>query len=104
MGTWGGEKLVFHPVAYDCPSNNELTHRLLTFFPQDVPNGFRISHLTAEIFLSTGENEPVPCRQMLSMSKLAAKGTRKEIQVVLDWLLDTRRLILVLPQDKYLAM
>ena len=50
-GNLGGEKLVFHPVTYDCPSNDELTHRLLTFFPQDVPNGFRISHLTAEIFL-----------------------------------------------------
>ena len=53
--------------------------------------------------LSTGESEPVPHRQTLSMSKLAAEGTPKEIQVVLGWLLDTRRLILALPQDKYLA-
>ena len=52
---------------------------------------------------SAEKNEPVFRRQTLSMSKLAAEGTPKEIQVMLGWLLDTQRLILALTQDKYLA-
>ena len=39
----------FHPLAYDYPSNDALSDRFLSFFPQDVPRSFRISHLPPEI-------------------------------------------------------
>ena len=41
---------VSHPLAYDCPSNEQLTNRLLTHCPQLVPQHFEISHLPTEIF------------------------------------------------------
>ena len=37
------------------------------------------------------------------MEKLATEGTPKEIQIVLSWLIDTRRLTVALPQDKFEA-
>ena len=52
---------------------------------------------------SAGDDKPVLRRETLSLSKLAAEGTPKEIQIVLGWLLNTRRLVLALHQDKYLA-
>lgn len=74
-GNLGGERLVFHPVAYDCPSNNELTHRLLTFFPQDVPNGFRISHLTVEIFLFAQQSAQILKESLIQREKRDMKIT-----------------------------
>ena len=37
------------------------------------------------------------------MLKLLAKGSPAEQQIVLAWLLDTRRLLVSLPSDKYSA-
>ena len=52
----GGERRSFgnntpkiNPVAYDCPSNDELTHRFHSDFPQLIPKHFRISHLPSEV-------------------------------------------------------
>jgi len=39
-----------NPIAYDCPSNDELTHRFHSNFSQLIPKNFRISHLPPEIF------------------------------------------------------
>jgi hypothetical protein len=50
-----------------------------------------------------GEAEPVPRRPIFSPEKQAAEGTPAEIQIVLGWLLDTRRLLLALPTDKFRA-
>jgi hypothetical protein len=47
--------------------------------------------------------EPILRRAILSMEKLATEGTPEEIQIVLGWLLDTRRLLVALPQDKFEA-
>ena len=47
------------------------------------------------------EAEPVPRKETLSLPKLEAEGTPSEIMVVLGWLLDTRRLLLRLPKDKF---
>lgn len=38
-----------NPIAYDCPSNDELSHRFHSVFPQLIPENFRISHLPSEI-------------------------------------------------------
>ena len=50
-----------------------------------------------------GKEEPIPRRPILSETKLLAEGTPAEVQVVLGWDLDTRRLLILLPHDKYTA-
>jgi hypothetical protein len=49
------------------------------------------------------DKEPILRRAILSLEKLLKEGTPEEIQIVLGWLLDTRRLLVALPEDKYLA-
>lgn len=41
----------FHPLAYDYPSKDTLSNHFLSFFPQDIPKHFRISHLPPTILL-----------------------------------------------------
>ena len=48
-----------------------------------------------------GTSEPVPRRPILSPEKLAAEGAPAEIQQVLGWTIDTRRLTVSLPKSKY---
>ena len=50
-----------------------------------------------------GDEEPVKRRQLLEPSKLVAEGRPTEVLVVLGWLLDTRRLLISLPEDKHRA-
>jgi hypothetical protein len=50
-----------------------------------------------------GDNEPILRRAILSMIKLLAEGSPAEVQIVLGWLLNTRRLLVALPEDKYQA-
>jgi len=47
--------------------------------------------------------EPLPRQELPSMSKLAAEGRLEESKVVLGWRLDTRRLLIQLPEHKYIA-
>jgi hypothetical protein len=47
--------------------------------------------------------EPIPREPLLSMDKLAAEGAPGEIKIVLGWQIDTRRLLIQLPDDKWLA-
>jgi hypothetical protein len=49
------------------------------------------------------ETEPIQRRNVLSLPKLQAEGTPDERQIVLGWLLDTYRLLVLLPQDKFTA-
>ena len=48
-------------------------------------------------------NEPLPRRPILSSPKLIAEGSPAEVQVVLGWRIDTRRLEVSLPEDKFIA-
>jgi hypothetical protein len=50
-----------------------------------------------------GEAEPVRRRGLLSAPKLEAEGTPAEVQIVLGWNLNTRLLLILLPDDKYEA-
>jgi hypothetical protein len=50
-----------------------------------------------------GEAGPVPRRQNLSGPTLEAEGTRAELQIVLGWEMNTRRLLVILPFDKFVA-
>jgi len=47
--------------------------------------------------------EPIPRFELPSVSKLAAEGRLEERKIVLGWLLDTRRLLIILPDHKYIA-
>jgi hypothetical protein len=47
-------------------------------------------------------NEPLPRKCLLSLTKFIAEGTPEEVKVTLGWLLDTRRLLISLPDAKYL--
>ena len=50
-----------------------------------------------------GNDEPIPRRPILSPEKLEAEGTPAESQIVLGWSIDTRRLLIALPDDKFVA-
>ena len=47
------------------------------------------------------DDEPVPRRPILSQPKLLAEGSPAEVQIVLGWRIDTRRLEVALPDDKF---
>ena len=49
------------------------------------------------------EHEPIIRRAILSPTKLLAEGSPAERQIVLGWMIDTRRLRIALPEDKYSA-
>jgi hypothetical protein len=59
-------------------------------------------HLMSRPHAGDGQ-EPVPRRPLLGPDKLAAEGRPSEILVVLGWGMDTRRMVVFLPQDKYKA-
>ena len=48
-------------------------------------------------------NNPVPRKETLSLTKIQAESTPCEMMIVLGWWLDTRRLLLRLPNDKFVA-
>jgi hypothetical protein len=47
--------------------------------------------------------EPIVRRNILSLPKLLAEGTPNERQIVLGWMLDTRSLLVQLPEDTFVA-
>jgi hypothetical protein len=49
------------------------------------------------------DSEPIPRDPLISIKKLLAEGGLEEIQTVLGWILDTRRILILLPVDKFLA-
>ena len=48
-------------------------------------------------------NDPLPRNDLLAIDKAAAEITPAEVALVLGWLIDTRSLLMSLPDDKYLA-
>ena len=40
---------------------------------------------------------------MVEMEKAKAEGAAEEIKIVLGWILDTKRLLVSLPEHKYIA-
>jgi hypothetical protein len=80
---------------------------LIIVFLATLKNCRRQAHVVAVFVTSrphAGDTqEPILRRAILSMEKLATEGTPEEIQIVLGWLIDTRRLVVALPQDKFEA-
>ncbi|NER26088.1 MAG: hypothetical protein F6J96_36450 [Symploca sp. SIO1C2] len=52
---------------------------------------------------ATEAKEPIPRRQLLAPKKLSAEGRPSEVAIILGWEMDTRKLLLSLPEDKYQA-
>jgi len=81
---------------------------LIDTFPDSPENLARKPHAVPLAMHVTsrphaGAAEPILRRDILSLPKLLAEGAPAEQQIVLGWLLDTRRLLVSLPEDKYLA-
>jgi hypothetical protein len=81
---------------------------LIDTFPDTPENLARKPHVVPLAMHVTsrphaGKDEPILRRDILSLPKLLAEGAPAEQQIVLGWLLDTRRLLVSLPEDKYLA-
>jgi hypothetical protein len=49
------------------------------------------------------QDEPIQRESLLSLEKLAAEGAPSETKTILGWLIDTRRLLISLPDDKWRA-
>jgi hypothetical protein len=81
---------------------------LIDIFPDSPENLARKPHVVPLAMHVTsrphaGALEPILRRVILSLIKLQAEGSPAEQQIVLGWLLDTRRLLVSLPDDKYSA-
>lgn len=60
------------------------------------------AHLLSRPHAGDG-NEPVPRKPLFAANKLEAEGRPSEIRIVLGWGIDTRRMVMFLPEDKYQA-
>jgi hypothetical protein len=95
------------PVTATARTDSFIDDLILTFL--DTPENRRkcphavplAIHVTSRPH--AGSEEPVKRRPLLSPEKLAAEGLPVEVQNVLGWTLDTRRLLVILPDDKFIA-
>lgn len=78
-------------VFLDTPVNRERE-------PHVVPLAMRVTSRP-----HMGPEEPVPRRGIASAPKLVAEGIPMEIQIALGWLLNTRALLIMPPEDKFEA-
>ena len=44
-----------------------------------------------------GDKEPIPRKEVVSVEKWKAEGIPREVQMVLEWLINTRKMLLCLP-------
>ncbi|MBM3301327.1 MAG: hypothetical protein FJY85_15405, partial [Deltaproteobacteria bacterium] len=73
---------------------------------RNLRRGGKIVPLAVEVMSRphAGEDvEPIPRKPLLSPAKLEAEGRSAEVQIVLGWRVDTRKLIVSLPDDKFVA-
>ena len=102
------------PMAVDIPISGPDSGRVDGFIDDlinvfvDTPNNCRrqphvvplAMHVTSRPHAGDAK-KPTPRRTLLSLPKLLAEGSPAEIQIVLGWRLDTRRLLIALPDDKF---
>jgi hypothetical protein len=79
-------------VHLDTPTNNAKA-------PHAVPLAMHVTRRPH----AGDSNEPITRRNILSLPKLLAEGTPDERQIVLGWLIDTHRLLILLPDNKFTA-
>ncbi len=79
-------------LAVDVPGSNN-TQRLESAPLLAIHDAARPKH----------ETEPIPREEMPALNKLAAEAGLEEIKTILGWLFDFRRLLVALPENKYVA-
>jgi hypothetical protein len=80
-------------------------HRHLPRHPENLARKPHVVPLAMHVTSRphAGKDEPILRRDILSLPKLLVEGAPAEQQIVWGWLLDTRRLLVSLPEDKCLA-
>jgi hypothetical protein len=82
---------------------------LINVFLDTAANCQRQPHVVPLVMFVTSrphagdKHEPIQRRAILLLEELLLEGAPAEIQIVLGWLLDTHRLLVALPDDKYNA-
>ena len=71
------ERVPVNPVAYDCPPNDVVTHRIVSKFPQLVPKGLKISQLPHDV-LSKIKVEIISPEVVFIVTVIFAAGFFKE--------------------------
>jgi hypothetical protein len=79
---------------------------LITAFPaiseKHVQRGSRAPLLALEIVgRPMAQREPLPRDPLLAIDKAIAEGTPSEVQTILGWQIDTRKLLIKLPDEKF---
>jgi hypothetical protein len=102
------------PMAVSIPPTKEgrvdgFIDDLINVFLDTERNCARAPHAVPLAMYATSrphageENEPIKRRAILSQQKLIAEGSPAEKQIVLGWHLNTRKITISLPADKYEA-
>ena len=47
--------------------------------------------------------DPIPCDDLLSLKKLAGEGRMEEVKIILGWEIHMRKLMIALPEFRYVA-
>jgi hypothetical protein len=97
-------------VAVDLPNDDNpkadcyIDNIFNAFLETDVAWGSKIIPFIVHLFgRPLQEAESLPQDGMLSIKKLLAEATPAERQTILGWQIDTRRLVIQLPENKFLA-
>jgi hypothetical protein len=64
-----------NPIAFDCPPNDVVTHRILSQFSQLVPRDFKIYHLPTEILSFAQHAVQILERSTIQKRKTQQRGT-----------------------------
>jgi hypothetical protein len=76
----------------------------LSFLETDLDRG---SHIVPFVLFLQGQpikaDESLERDDLLSLTKLMAEATPAEHQMILDWVIDMRQLLIALPENKYVA-
>jgi hypothetical protein len=88
-------------MAVEMPPENEAR---VDGFIDDLVNTFLDTPENCRRQPRAGDaNESTPWRPILSQPKLLAEGSPAEFHVVLGWTIDTRQMLIALPDDKHSA-
>ena len=100
------EELAFPLEADNCKANmyiNDIT--TVTIEKEDC-----IKRANAAVLLAMDvigrrkdDRDPIKRNNLVSLNKLVAEGTLEETKILLGWKLDTRSLMISLPDEKYIA-
>ena len=100
--------MMVDPGVGECGTTEVFLDDIFSAFPalskSHVQRGSQATLLALEIIARPLlENETVSRDDMLAIAKALAEGTPSEELTILGWIVDTRRLLVKLPQNKFIA-